>query len=211
MKINISSIGMNKGQQYETIITSLNEDSTKHSAPIGVIVRSENEIMCRIFNTSKTLSNILNKKEFVVNISDNPKMFTYATINTIPDEYYTDDKDPILNNCDAYLKCKLINNKKALKRSDPIRKKSPSTIIKAEVHEMKINNPCKKAVNRGIHMLIESLVNYSRMDIVDEDKQEYYLGRLKEGERIIRKVGSKEEYESIKILKKEFDKSLKPK
>ena len=206
MKIDINSLGMNKGQQYETIITTLNEDSSKHSAPIGVIPRSNDEVMCRIFNTSKTLSNILNNKEFIVNITDNPKMFTYATINTIPKEYYTDDKDPILNNCDGYFKCKVFDNKKAIKRSDPIRKNSPSTIIKGKVVEMKINNPCKKAVNRGIHMLIESLVNYTRMDIVNSQKQNYYLGRLKESERVIRKVGSKEERKSIELLKEKFKK-----
>ena len=202
MTIDINSVGMEKGQQYETIITTVNKEGIKNAAPIGVIARGNDEVMCRIFNTSTTLKNIINQKEFVINILTNPLMFTLSTIDNIPLEYFKDEKNiAILNNNDAYLKCVVTDLKEATKKNDPVRKTTPATIIKAKVVEMKINSPCPKAINRGIHLLIESLVNYTRIDIVDNEKQDYYLGRLKEAQRVIRKVGSKEEKEAIKILK----------
>ena len=51
-------------------------------------------------------------------------------------------------------------------------------------------------------LLIETLVNFTRIDMVDEKQQEYYLGRFREAKRVINKVGSKEEQKAIHEIKK---------
>ena len=49
-------------------------------------------------------------------------------------------------------------------------------------------------------------MNYSRIDIVDEEKQKYFLERFLESERIIKRVGDMEEKESIQLLKEDLKK-----
>lgn len=78
----------------------------------------------------------------------------------------------------------------AVKRSDPIKSDSKAIVIKAKVTSHVINKNIK-AINRAMGLLIETLVNFTRIDMVDEKQQEYYLGRFREAKRVINKVGSK--------------------
>ena len=55
LEINLERIGMVKGRQYETIISTKNEDGSKNAAPIGVICAGNNKIINRIFKGSHTL------------------------------------------------------------------------------------------------------------------------------------------------------------
>ena len=206
MTINIKTVGMEKGSQYETIITTLSNDGTRNAAPIGTIAYSKDEIMCRIFITSHTARNIINQREFVVNITSNPILFTLSTIGNLPEEYFTDDKIPALKDCDAYLKCKVKTLKEARKKNDPVAPDAKSVVIKAEVYDIVFNTETPKIANRGFYMLIESLVNYTRLGIVDDKLRDYYLDRFLEDERVIRKVGTSEDKKSIEILRNQLTK-----
>jgi len=201
----LSSVGMKKGQQYETIITTKNEKGKGNAAPIGIICKEKDKILCRIFKGSKTLSNISIKMEFTVNITNDPLLFTLSTIDNPPEEYFIENQGiAILKNAEAYIKCKVTDIKEANKHSDPIRK-STASIVKADVEEIIINKKCAKAANRGFYYLIESLVNFTRIDIVTEEKQAYFLDRFRESKRIINKVGSNKDKEAIKILQKTLE------
>lgn len=204
MSININSIGMEKGSQYETIITTISPDGSKNAAPIGTIAYSENEIMMRIFTTSHTAQNIMKNREFISNITSNPKIFTLSTIANLPEEYFTDEDIPVLKDCDGYLKCKVKTLKEARKKNDPVNSDGKSIVIKAEVCEIVKNKECPQIVNRGLYMLIESLVNYTRIDMVDDNLKEYYIERFYEDKRVIKKVGTEMDKESIDILEKEL-------
>ena len=207
MEIDLSKIGMNKGQQYEAIITTTNKDGTPNAAPFGVRVLDADKVQLRIFEGGNTIKNIKENEEFIVNVTENPLMFTLATIDTIPEEYLTkidrktnNNELSYLTDTDAYFICEVETLKTTFRENDPI-KDTEVNMIKANVVELIINNKCVKPVNRGIHALIEALVNYSRIDIVDEEKQKYFIERFLESERIIKRVGKKEEKESIQILK----------
>ena len=50
----------------------------------------------------------------------------------------------------------------------------PNIVIKANVVELVINKPVK-AYNRSFSYVLESLVNFSRLDIADDIQREYYL------------------------------------
>ncbi|OQD58490.1 hypothetical protein MBBAR_14c00210 [Methanobrevibacter arboriphilus JCM 13429 = DSM 1125] len=228
MSIDLSSVGMKKGQQYETIITTMDSEGKKNGAPIGVICKDKYKVMCRIFKGSKTLDNIILNNEFIVNITLNPILFTLATIGNIPEDFFIDsnienrDKNnnkeyrdkyrdkkstyknlPVLNDVDAYLICKVIDIKNAFKKSDPI-KKSEAKVIIANVEDIILNNKCAKAANRGFYCLIESLVNFTRFDIVDSEKKDYFLDRFNESKRVVNKVGSSEEKKAIELLGETF-------
>lgn len=210
MKIDLTKVGMYPGQQYETIITTTNSYGKANAAPFGVFCKKENKIMCRIFKGSNTLENILTEEEFIINITNDPLMFTLATIDTIPDKYLSkiDSKErknkelTHLTDVEAYLIAKVTKTSEGL-REDNITK-SGLFAINAEIVEIKINSPNPKAFNRAIHELISSLVNYSRIDLVDTEKQQEFLDKIKESERIIKKVGNKEEKEAINILKNQL-------
>ena len=210
MEIDLSKIGMEKGQQYEIIITTIDSDGNTNAAPFGLRVLENDEIFLRIFDGGNTIRNIKDKKEFIVNVTDNPLMFTLSSINTIPDEYLTkipkeNSELAYLTDADAYFICEVKSIKSSYRENDPI-KDTGINFIKAEVIELNIKNKCVKPINRAIHALIESLVNYSRINIVDEEKQKYFLERFEESERIIKRVGNKEEKEAIELLKEDLKK-----
>lgn len=210
MEIDLSKIGMEKGQQYEIIITTIDSDGNTNAAPFGLRVLENDEIFLRIFDGGNTIKNIKDKKEFIVNVTDNPLMFTLSSINTIPDEYLTkipkeNSELAYLTDADAYFICEVKSIKSSYRENDPI-KDTGINFIKAEVIELNIKNKCVKPINRAIHALIESLVNYSRINIVDEEKQKYFLERFEESERIIKRVGNKKEKEAIELLKDDLKK-----
>lgn len=201
----LNSIGIEKGQQYETIITTKNENGEGNAAPIGIICKEKDQIICRIFKGSLTLNNISIKREFTVNITNDPLLFTLSTIGNLPEEYFVENSEiAILKEAEAYIKCRVTDIKEAIKHSDPIRK-STAGIVKADVEEIIIKKKCAKAANRGFYSLIESLVNFTRIDIVDSEKQKYFLDRFRESKRIINKVGSNEDKKAIKILQKTLE------
>ena len=207
MEIDLTKIGMYKDQQYEVIITTIDNNGKSNAAPFGLRVLEDNEVFLRIFEGGTTIKNIKEKEEFVVNVTTDPLMFTLATTNTIPDEYLTrisnktqsSNELAYLTDADAYFICEVKSLKTSLREDDI--KSSDVNYIKSEVIEINIKNKCVKPINRAIHALIEALVNYSRINIVDEGTREYFLERFLESERIIKRVGNEEEKGSIQILK----------
>ncbi len=198
MEIDLTKIGMFKGQQYETIISTVNCDGEVNAAPIGILCRGKDKVMCRIFKGSTTLENIISQKEFVVNITQNPELFTWSLL----DNLQTDDfnKDLSIKNVDCYFKCKVTDIKEAVKQSDPIKKKSEANVIKANVCELAINKETK-VYNRAFSCVIESLANFSRFDIVNDEKRKFYLDSFKESYRVVKKVGSPEDKKAMDEIK----------
>lgn len=72
MQIDLSLIGMEKGRQYETVITTENCEKIKNAAPIGVLCSGPDMILNRIFKGSHTLENIISQRKFIVNITHYP-------------------------------------------------------------------------------------------------------------------------------------------
>ena len=201
MEIDLNLIGMNKGKQYETIITTVNCENVQNAAPIGVLCSGKDTILCRIFKGGKTLNNIISQREFTVNITHDPELFTLSTIGNLSPEYFSNDNS--LRGVDAYFKCEVISIKEAVKQSDPIRKKGEANVIKSKVTDMVINKEVQ-ALNRAFSCLIETLANFTRFDLVDEEKKQYYLTRFRECSRVVNKVGGKEEKQSMGEIKKEL-------
>ena len=201
MKIDLSLIGMEKGRQYETIITTKNEDNTKNAAPIGVICAGDDKIINRIFKGSHTLENIIRERQFTVNITHDPELFTTPIIGSLNQNIYNDDYS--IKDADASFKCEVISLTEAVKQSDPVKKKDEAIVIKSKVTELTINNKTK-ALNRGFGYVIESLSNLTRFDLVDDEKKDEYLKQFKEAKRVVLKVGRKEDIKAMNEIKKEL-------
>ena len=201
MEIKLSTIGMEKGRQYETVITTKNEDGTKNAAPIGVICAGDNKIISRIFKGSNTLENIIREREFIVNITHDPEIFKTSTLGNLPQNYFNEDYS--LKCAEAHFKCRVTRLTEAVKQSDPVKKKDEAIVIKSEVDELIINKPTK-AMNRGFGYVIETLTNLTRFDLVDDAKKEQYLVLFREAYRVTLKVGTKEDIRAMNEIKKEL-------
>ena len=202
MEIDLTKISMFKGQQYETIITTINDDGSLNAAPIGILCRGKDKVKCRIFKGSHTLENIISQKEFIVNICENPELFTWSLLDNLEKDDFSEDQS--IKNVDAYFKCKVTSIKEAVKQSDPVKKKSEANVIKADVCKLIIRNPVK-AYNRSFSYVIECLANFSRIDIVDDEKRKYYLDSFKEARRVVKKVGSKQDKEAMDMIKSKLN------
>ncbi len=203
MQINLSSIGMEKGKQYETIITTTNPDNTKNAAPIGILYAGGNQVLCRIFKGGKTLDNILRQKEFTANITKNPELFTTSLLGNLPQNYFNDDNT--IKDIEAYFKCEAYDFKEAVKQSDPIKKSGEAIVFKSKVKELVINKEIK-AYNRAFDYVVESLANLTRFDLVDDETREFYIKQFREARRVVNKVGYKKEKEAMDQIKKELRK-----
>lgn len=199
--INLASIGMEKGKQYETIVSTINSENVKNASPIGILCAGNDKVLCRIFKGGKTLDNILSQKEFIVNITHDPLLFEMSTVGNLPEDYFNDDNS--IKDVDAYFKCEVIKFSEAIKQSDPIKKKDEAIVIKSQVSELIINNNVK-AFNRGFGYVIETLANFSRFDMVGEKHKQDYLEKFREARRIVNKIGYKEEIRAMDEIKKEL-------
>lgn len=202
MEIDLSLIGMEKGRQYETIITTKNTDNTFNAAPIGVICSGPDIIVIRIFKGSHTLDNIIENREFIVNITYDPELFAVSTLQNLPQDSF--DEDMTLKDADAYFKCEVISLIEAVKQSDPIKKKDEAIVIKSKVTELVINKNTK-AFNRGFSYVIESLTNFSRFDNVSDAQKEDYLNKFREAYRVVKKVGRIDDIKAMREIKKELE------
>ena len=208
MQIDLASVGMEKGKQYETIITTTSCDDIKNAAPIGVICAGQDKVLNRIFKGSRTLENIISKREFIVNITHNPEVFTLSTVGNLPENYFNEDNS--LKCADAYFKCEVISLKEAVKQSDPVKSNGEAIVIKSKVTQLIINKQTRP-INRGFGYVIESLSNLTRVDIVGEEQKEEYFERFREANRIVTKVGYKQDIEAMQKIKKELiKKGFKP-
>ncbi len=201
MEIDLASIGMEKGRQYETIITTVNNENLKNAAPIGVLCSGNDIILNRIFKGSHTLDNIIVQREFIVNITHDPELFTKSTLGNLPPECFNENNS--LKDAEAYFKCEVISLKEAVKQSDPIKKKDEAIVIKSKVTEIVINKPTK-AINRGFGYVIETLSNFTHFDLVDEKQKELYLNRFREANRVVKKIGYKQDIQAMETIKKEL-------
>lgn len=111
-----------------------------------------------------------------MNTTEDPLTYTLSTIGDLPKNYYTDDEEiAILKDTPGYLIAEVISYEEISKEDFPIKNPNKIYKIKSKVVEVVINDKCVKAMNRGIHCLIESLVNYTRFDIVNQEKKTILL------------------------------------
>ena len=208
MNYDLSKVGIEKDIQYECITTTINEDGVKNAAAFAFKYLGEDKVFCRIFEGSKTLKNIQNTNEYVVNITQDPLVFTYATLDCLGDEYYTDDNDiAIIKNTPAYIIVDVVSIEKMSPDDFPIKGDKNIFFITGKIRKFIINDENVHAFNRGLSALIESLVNFSRYKIVDEEKRKEYMDRIIENQRVIDKVSDEKTKKAMAYLKSEYEKN----
>lgn len=208
MKFDLSKIGIEKDIQYECITTTINKDGTKNAGAFAFKYLGDDKVFCRIFEGSKTLKNIQNSNEYVVNITQDPLIFTYATLDCLGDEYFTDeDNISIIKNTPAYIIVDVESIEQKTPDDFPIKGDKNIFFITGKIREFIVNDENAHAFNRGLSGLIECLVNFSRYKIVDEDQRKVYMEWVNENERIINKVSDEKTKKAMAYLKSEYEKN----
>nr|WP_295001831.1 DUF447 domain-containing protein [uncultured Methanobrevibacter sp.] len=208
MNYDLIKVGVEPDLQYECIITTINDEGVKNAGAFSFRYLGDDRVFCRIFEGSKTLKNIQNTHEYVVNITQDPLVFTYATLDCLSDEYYTDDSDiAIIKNTPAYIIVDVENIEKKTPDDFPIQGNNNIFFITGKIRKFTINDENANAYNRGLSGLIEGLVNFERYKIVDDEKRKEYMDRLIENKRVIDKVSDEKTKKAMADLKAEYDKN----
>lgn len=204
----LSEIGIEKNVHYECITTTIDKNGKKNAGAFGFQYLGGDKVYCSIFEGSKTLKNILNTNEYVVNITQNPLVFTYSTLDCLDDEYYTDDDDiAIIKNTPAFIIVDVDEIEIKTPENFPIQGDNNIYSIVGKIRKVAINDKKASPFNRGMPALIESLVNFSRYKMVGEDERKVYMDRLIENQRVINKVSDEKTKKAIEKLKIEYEKN----
>ncbi len=208
MNRDLEKIGITTEERYECIYTTISPEGVKNSAAIGLKYFGRDDVGCRIFEGSKTLENIQKTKRYVVNITQDPLIFTKSTLDRLPEEYFTDDEEiAILKNVGSYIVVNVVDINEQKPENIPIDNNQSIFMIKGKIEKIVINDECIKAFNRALPGIIECLVNISRYKIVDDDKRIEYMQRVIENERMISRIGNEKSKEIMKLIKEEYEKN----
>ena len=141
-------------------------------------------------------------RRYVVNITFDPINFVNLTIGNLDIEEFTDDDDiAILKNAEAYVICDVTDIRKMDPIKDHVTSNGEAYIISSDVVEIVKNHQCAKALNRGVFALLECLTNYTRLDLVSKEQQDYFIGRFNENNRMIKRVSGPDTIKAMEILK----------
>lgn len=206
MGFDLEKVGIKKDLQYECITTTIDSNGIKNAGAFAFKYLGDDIVHCHIFEGSKTLKNILETKEYVVNITQNPLVFTYATLDCLGDEFYTDDADiAIIKNTPAYIIVDVVDVEKKTPKNFPIKGDNGIYFITGKIREFIINDENVMAFNRGMAALIESLVNFSRYKMVGPEQRKVYMDKLLENQRVINKVSDKDTQKAIADLRVKYE------
>lgn len=206
MNYDLEKVGIEKDLQYECITTTISKDGIKNAGAFAFQYLGGDKVHCHIFEGSKTLKNILDSNEYVVNITQDSLAFTYATLDCLDDEYFDEyDGMTIIKNSPAFIIVDVESVDVKTPENFPIKGDNSIYFITGKIRELVINDESARPFNRGLSSLIECLVNVSRYKIVDDEKRKEYYGRLIENERVINKVADEKTKKAMQLVKKEYD------
>jgi uncharacterized protein len=196
---------MKKSLLYETVISTVNSDKTANAAPIGIICKDKNTVVCYLHQGSSTIQNIKTNRKFIVNIINDPMVFVESTIGNLPESCYAMHEDEFyIKNSDAYFQANVISIKD-VEKEDQFGVSVTSVVI-AEVSEIFKHKQCVEPLNRAIYGIIEGLVYLTRMEMVSGDMEKLYRHRMSEITRIVNKVGGEEHKKAMKKISQAFSK-----
>ncbi len=172
----LKSLGFQKNWTYETIVTCYSDTLTPHVSTFGLISPDLKKIVLEIYEGSKSLSFILNKKDFVINLLSDPIIFYQALYDKENLRFIKPENvnAPVLANAETYIEARL----------QKTQEKEHRQTIHAEI--VNIHSSKKPVlINRADHLLLESIITATRIHYLPEGKPEE---TLKDNYRVINKV-----------------------
>lgn len=197
--LSLKSVGLEKGQLYETIISTLNDNGVENAAPIGVLCKNSDEIVLYLYQGSQTHENIIRTGSFVVNLTRDALLFTKSTLGDLSSNYfYHMEENPILKDNEAYIIAKVTRKKELIRQNDY--GSSKMTVITAKPEKIIKNKECVHPLNRGILAVIESLIHFTRLKLADPESRKILYLKIKDMNRLVQKVGSEAEKKAVQDI-----------
>ncbi|MDI9614270.1 DUF447 domain-containing protein [Methanothermobacter sp.] len=197
----LMALDMVPGQLYETLVVTWDELMRGNAAPIGVLCTGERSVTLYLYPGTHTLENMLRNRKFTVNVTLDPLIFTEAALGDPGDEMFSSHRGYLhLQGADAFFTAEVDSVKKVV-RTDRYGE-TEIQIVNAKVHEIFRGEDFRIVLNRGIYAVIESLINYTRSGFMDPHD---LMGRIREMNRVARKVGGPREREAMKRIIRELE------
>ncbi|MDF1558030.1 MAG: DUF447 family protein [ANME-2 cluster archaeon] len=175
----------------EVIVTTISASGKPNAAPIGII-RHDGKLMVRVYNGSKTYTNILDTGLLAANMVYDPVLFVRSALSDVDEEMFefikTDKGDdfPVITDCSAWMLFKAENN-------------NGSNVLVAELHPIigNIKHQMIRPINRAFNAVIEAVVLATRYKVFANEK---YLSQIKSYSSIIYKCGGSTENEAYDLI-----------
>ena len=186
----LSEYGIGEGIS-EVIATTQSEEGEPNAAPIGIINREG--YFVRLYNGSKTLSNVLKTHKIAANVSNDAVLFVISAFKNLSREYFTRFQGfPVLRDADAWV----------IFKCEPASSGNDFFEFKLKVQAAKVNKRCVRAINRGLNAIIEATILATRLKVNEKGGQkQHILRKIAYYERIVEKCGGEREKKAMKILK----------
>jgi hypothetical protein len=180
----LEEIGIKNNWIYEVVVSTFHV-RVPHAAPMGIWSEDLDTLNLAIYRDSKTLKNIIKKKEFAVNIVDDIKTFYESLFNKGNIAYAPSNQinAPLIRDASAIIECKVTH----------IAQKENRFHIKAEIADIRISYKIR-LINRAKGLALESLILATRLHHFPDRRIEEIL---KENCRVIAKVAPGSMYQQV--------------
>lgn len=195
----LEKLGMIPNCIYETIFTTYNTDFTPNAAPIGITTPDMKKIIAKIYSTSQTYRNILEKKCVVINITNDVSLFFQTSLDKKSLEKETkifkkskNINAPILIPASAYIEATVDN----IQKIDEKRFKIILSIKDAEIVD-----PCATPICRAPNLILESIIHATRIEAYKREgetkKAEQLIDQVKSYKELVSRIAAGTKYQEI--------------
>jgi len=190
----------------EVIVTTRSGAGEPNAAPIGIITilnedETENKHFVKLYEGSKTLSNVMETNKLAVNVSDDAVLFVKAAFGNLNEAHLSLFSGfPVLNEAKSWILFKSAFIEKSGESGNFLFQLTPIAV--------KINQNEVKAINRGLNAVIEAAILATRYAITEDKREKEDMKKImKLYADIVEKCGGHREKEALEIL---HEKTLAP-
>ncbi len=189
----IKEAGIDEGIS-EVIVTTKSGAGELNAAPIGIITTTndENKHFVKLYEGTKTLSNVMETNKLAANVSDDAVLFVKAAFENLNETHLSLFSGfPVLNEANSWI----------LFKSAFIEKSVESSFFQLTPIAVKINQKEVKAIKRGLNAVIEAAILATRYAMAEDKREKEDMEKImKLYADIVEKCGGHREKEALKIL-----------
>lgn len=143
--------------------------------PLGIIVNNDS-LSLRIYKNTLTFANLTKNNKCSIHITLNSRLFVYSLLEKLNFDLDSEYNIPVLKNLNIiFAECIKVTE------DDP-------SIFRVSPLDLEINTYITQAYNRGDFLLIDLLVNYTRLDIYKGEDLERLIEILKYEYNVIKRT-----------------------
>ncbi|MCW3133727.1 MAG: DUF447 family protein [Methanophagales archaeon] len=193
--MNLKEAGIGEGIS-EVIVTTKSASGEPDAAPIGIITvaEDENKHFVKLYEGSKTLSNVMETNKLAANVTDDAVLFVKAAFERLNETHFSLFSGfPMLKEAKSWI---IFDSVFIEKRSE-----SGNFIFQLTPITVKINRKEVKAINRGLNAVIEAAILATRYALIEDNREKEEIKKLiglYVG--IVEKCGGRREKEALRIL-----------